>query len=100
MSFTSGSVGGEYAHCLSETEMPKHFHFEKSMVKGYSGWPTINVDEYGVMIDCNSNNYVEPGSQVTATITNSFAKTDNAGGSAEHNNIQPYTTVSFWKRIS
>ena len=100
MSFTPNSTGGEYRHSLSEAEMPKHAHYEYMMVKGYEGWPDVDVDQYGVMIDWESSNYVLPNQKVKATFTNGFVDTGHAGESVYHNNIQPYITVHFWKRIN
>ena len=93
MSFTSNSTGGEYRHSLSEVEMPQHAHYEYMMVKGYEGWPDVDVDQYGVMIDYTSSNYVLPNQKVKATFTN------GSGGNIPHNNVQPYLVVFFWRRV-
>ena len=98
MSFTSNSTGGEYRHSLSEVEMPQHAHYEYMMVKGYEGWPDVDVDQYGVMIDFTSSNYVLPNQKVKATFTNGFVSTGHAGENVPHNNIQPYIVVYFWRR--
>lgn len=99
MSFTSKSVGGEYNHLLTENEMPVHRHYEYIFVKGYPDWPVVDLDTYGAMIDFKSSNYVTPNRSVHATTTNAFAHTEFAGGSTEHNNIQPYIVAYFWRRI-
>ena len=98
MSFTSNSTGGEYRHSLSEVEMPQHAHDEYIMVKGFKEWPDVDVDQYGVMVDYMSKNYVVPGQKVNATYTKGFISTGHAGGNQSHNNIQPYFIVYFWRR--
>ena len=98
MSFTSNSTGGEYRHSLSEVEMPQHAHYEYIMVKGYEGWPDVDVDQYGIMIDFASSNYVAPNQKVKATFTNGFVVTGHAGENVPHNNIQPYIVTYFWRR--
>lgn len=100
MSFTSKSVGGEYNHLLTENEMPVHRHYEYIFVKGYLEWPAVDLDAYGAMIDFESSNYVTPNQSVHATTTNAFAHTEFAGGSTEHNNIQPYIVAYFWRRTA
>jgi len=99
MSFTSKSVGGEYNHLLTENEMPIHRHYEYIFVKGYPDWPVVDVNAYGVMIDFATSNYVAPNQSVNATDTNTFAHTEFAGGNTEHNNMQPYLVVFFWRRV-
>lgn len=100
MSFTSKSVGGEYNHLLTENEMPIHRHYEYIFVKGYPDWPVVDLEEYGAMIDFNTSNYVTPNQSVHATVTNAFTHTEYAGGSTEHNNIQPYIVAYFWRRTA
>ena len=98
MSFATNNTGGEYRHSLSEDEMPQHVHYEYIMVKGYEGWPDVDVNQYGVMIDWESSNYVLPNQKVKATFTNGFIATGRAGESVHHNNIQPYIVTYFWRR--
>lgn len=99
MSFTTDSSGGEYKHKLLEIEMPKHHHSVRLMVKGYHGWEERTADSYGVMIDYQSSNYVTPNEKVNATDASAFVYTDWAGDNVHHNNVQPYITVFFWKRV-
>ena len=84
MSFTSLSTGGEYEHKLVVSEMPKHSHGLSLFLDGQSQ---------------NNNN-----DAVSAEWSKKYIMHDNpiyeTGGDKPHNNIQPYTTVSFWKRIS
>lgn len=99
MSFTTDSSGGEYKHKLLEIEMPKHHHSVRLMVKGYPGWEERTADSYGVMIDHQSSNYVTPNEKVHATDASAFVYTGWAGDNVHHNNVQPYITVFFWKRV-
>lgn len=78
---TIGKTGGEKTHKLTIEEMPSHHH----RLAG----------------NHNSGNYVETvpfGSSSTALNHNIF--TDAEGGNQEHNNLQPYEVMAFWKRVS
>lgn len=99
MSFTADSVGGEYKHRLSESEIPAHRHHEYISVYGYEGWSDFIAEQYGVIIDYTSSNYVATNQKFKATQTETFANTGYAGGNGEHNNIQPFIVTFFWKRI-
>ena len=98
MSFTTDSSGGEYKHQLQEVEMPKHHHSESLMTKGYPGWNAQTVNQYGVMIDYTTKNYVTPKEEVYATSVSAFTYTGWAGDSVHHNNVQPYIVTFFWRR--
>lgn len=98
MSFTTDSSGGEYKHQLQEVEMPKHHHSESLMVKGYPGWNAQTVNQYGVMIDYTTKNYVTPKEEVYAASVSAFTYTGWAGDSVHHNNVQPYIVTFFWRR--
>lgn len=100
MSFTANSVGGEYKHKLLEIEMPKHHHSESLMIKGHTGWTAQTVNQYGVMIDYTTKNYVTPKQEVYATSVSAFTYTGWAGDGVHHNNVQPYVTTYFWKRVN
>lgn len=85
-SFASGGdTGGEYEHTLTISEMPSHRH-------------NITMPMSTVW---NSNGGA--GFQLDSTIEATETYTDKigfTGGGSSHNNIQPYITVYFWKRIS
>jgi len=84
-SFTVNSTGGEYNHTLSTSEMPKHSH-------AYTFTSATNP---------NSTYYVPYAViQYGSAGGNVAINTNNAGGSAAHNNIQPYITVYMWKRTA
>lgn len=87
MSFTSGSTGGEYRHLLTKNEMPSHCH---TTIKGKDDGTTPNI----------SDPYVTYQSETSTPIGSYYsAHTRDEGGNESHNNIQPYLTVFFWRRI-
>lgn len=98
MSFTPNSIGGEYKHKLTQSEMPKHNHDISLMAKGSSNWEEQIVNKYGVMIDYTTKNYVIPEQKVNATKVSAFVQAGSLGGDAHHNNVQPYIVTYFWKR--
>lgn len=70
------------------------------MAKGYGGWAEYTTNEYGVMIDYTSSNYVRPNEKMHASVTSGFTYSNISGGDLSHNNIQPYITTYFWRRTS
>lgn len=89
MSFTSNSVGGEYNHFLTVNEMPKHNHLT---VKGRDDGDTPNITDEFITYQSEGSVPKIPGSYYSA-------HTRDEGGNVKHNNIQPFITVTFWKRI-
>lgn len=79
--FEVNTTGGEYKHKLVIDEMPSHAHkYYSPIVQEVS--PASNTSTYG--------NY-----------TKSYKiDSDSAGGDGYHNNVQPYITVYFWKRVN
>lgn len=79
--FEVNTTGGEYKHKLVIDEMPSHSHkYYSPIVQEVT--PSSNTSTYG--------NY-----------TKSYKiDTDSAGGDGYHNNVQPYITVYFWKRVN
>lgn len=84
--FTANSIGGEYKHKLTVDEMPSHNHPRDSMTSG------TEMTGYGLTLN-------GPGFYDRAMVSGS-GDTGNKGGDASHNNVQPYITVYFWKRIA
>lgn len=89
MSFTSNSVGGEYNHFLTVNEMPKHNHLT---VKGNDDGDTPNITDEFITYQSEGSIPKTPGSYYSA-------HTRDEGGNVKHNNVQPYITVAFWKRV-
>ena len=86
MNFTAGSTGGEYKHKLTIAEMPLHHHSRGTYVS------SIEAKGYGL-----ASGQVAFADRV---MVSGRDDTGNAGGDGFHNNIQPYITVYFWKRIA
>lgn len=84
--FSSAELtGGEYTHKLTVTEMPSHKHDLRA--------PSENVAASGTGI---GNEFV-----VSDTQGKSLPRwTVATGGNGYHNNLEPYITVYFWKRIA
>lgn len=81
--FKINSTGGEYKHKLTVDEMPSHTH--KLQFRG--GQNVQPNDPYA------DDKPMLQGSSAYGT------NVDNAGGDGSHNNVQPYVTVYFWKRV-
>lgn len=79
--FEVNTIGGEYKHKLVIDEIPSHTH------KYYS--PTVQEVQ-------NSSNTSTYGNYNKDYKIDS----DSVGGDGYHNNVQPYITVYFWKRVS
>ena len=85
--FSSAEVtGGEYTHKLTVVEMPSHNHQIKTNNDDWNNSP--NGGKYGTTHDGANSWY------------NTDWYTINSGGNGAHNNIQPYITAYFWKRVS
>lgn len=85
--FSSAEViGGEYTHKLTVAEMPSHKHQIKTNNDDWNN--SANGGKYGTTHDGANSWY------------NTNWYTENSGGNGAHNNIQPYITAYFWKRVS
>lgn len=79
--FTNKEVGGFFNHTLSIAEMPAHSHtYTQLQIAG----PSPDTKHGGLIAQYGYTTY----------------GTDAAGGSAPHNNMQPYVVVNVWKRIT
>lgn len=86
MSFTSLSTGGEYAHELSLDELAPHDHaFPDGTISKDSPFVWENAPNTG-------NDHLFNSKQWTSL-------TGKTGTGYAHNNVQPYITVTFWKRV-
>lgn len=89
--FKPDKSGGEKVHKLTVNEMPSHQgHFFKSGENNGKYLPSSSMSTYG---NAARGWYVPSPGEYLPTTT-------NYGSSQPHNNLQPYTTVYYWKRIA
>lgn len=95
MTFNTGDSGGEYKHQLTVGEMPTHrIGFP---LGDYDGWD-IGSAENGQYVfnfrqSLNAGGNIYTG-HIHLNLSNSIGKNET------HNNIQPYTVVYYYRRIS
>lgn len=78
--FEFNTTGGEYKHKLVIDEIPSHSHkYYSPIVQEVTA--SSNTSTYG---NYNKDYKID---------------SDSAGGDGYHNNVQPYITVYFWKRV-
>lgn len=85
MSFTTGTIGGEYKHKLTKDELPSHDHPANNFVINRTGGNPITVGS---------------GSERLSYWTNGNAKTDLSTGDQAHNNLQPYIVTYIFRRTA
>ncbi len=86
--FALGDSGGEYKHKLNIEEMPSHHHRLKS-------WYSPEQD--------NTVSFAGNGIPFTGwreKYNPAMPLTEDEGGNASHNNIQPYAVVKRWTRTA
>lgn len=81
--YAAGSTGGESAHKLTTSEMPRHNH---------------TLDNYNVSAG-NTTAYMTVQAQAKVGY-NGNVQTLNTGGDGSHNNMPPYLAVFMWKRTA
>ena len=81
--YAAGSTGGESAHKLTTSEMPRHNH---------------TLDNYNTAAG-NTTAYMTVQAQAKVGY-NGNVQTLYAGGDGSHNNMPPYLVVYMWARIS
>lgn len=84
--FTADSIGGEYKHKLIVDEMPGHYHTRGTMVSA--------MERSGYGLALNGDGFLD------RVMIAGIGETGDKGGDASHNNVQPYITVYFWKRVN
>ena len=85
---TVEKTGGEKAHVLTLSEMPRHFHTMDS---------AVSIKD---SIVSNDTGLYQGSGAVTFTTIGKVVKTDEAGEGSPHNNLQPYITCYMWKRTA
>ena len=93
--FTNGSMGGEYTHKLTITEMPSHSHgigilSDGKLIPG-------NVD---YTLGRNITNRIGWSDTETMYGRVNSGYTQNVGGSNRHNNVEPYIVTYMYRKIS
>ena len=81
--FVEGQAGGEEAHTLTQNELPPHPH-------SFSASST-NADTPDATILAKSNNVYGASGNLTTLSPATISKT----GAQPHENMQPYTVISF-----
>lgn len=85
---TLAQAGGEYAHTLTQQELPTHIHFVNANNTATGG------------VSSPSNNFLGGANNVYHNISGSQTplraqSIGNIGGSQAHNNTSPVLTISF-----
>ena len=102
MSFTSNSSGGEYSHALSKNEMPSHDHVLSLYFNADNLGEQVTVGAWSTAVTTMHKNSHDELSlyKVQKNLPYNGMITYENGGNQKHNNISPYITVFFWKRVS
>ena len=87
--------GGEKTHTLTINEMPNHLHGNQ-LPTNNTGNAVINAAGHYF----NDNCFSYTGGVRGMHIPRFDIGTISTGGGQAHNNLQPYTTVYMWRRIS
>jgi microcystin-dependent protein len=86
--FTQGQTGGQYAHTVTQSEMPAHIHFMN--VTNNDG-TTPNPNNGVILSKAVANSY----GPATSLVAMNPASVGNVGGSQPHENKQPFLTLTF-----
>lgn len=82
-------IGGEKVHTLTIAEMPTHEHTFSEEIKNTT---------LGSPYSTGNSIYCVPETKVGGN--NGIYRVRANGGSQSHNNLQPYMTAYFWRRIA
>ncbi len=87
-SYAAASEGGEATHTLTNTEIPKHYHFvEDADTHGFIGRGAgAGVSGYQASMSSTGN-------------VGAILQTRTSGGDGAHNNMPPYLTFYMWQRV-
>lgn len=95
---SAGLTGGEKDHVLSTTELPSHSHaYSSSSHQVWGAAYGTGASEAGGAISGSGKRYASSSSDTGYTW---LTTTVNVGDDQAHNNLQPYTTVYYWRRIA
>ncbi|HEX7317145.1 MAG TPA: tail fiber protein [Pyrinomonadaceae bacterium] len=86
--FTQGQTGGQYAHTVTQSEMPQHIHF---MDVTNNDGTTPNPGTGVILSKAVANSY----GPATSLVAMNAASVGNIGGSQPHVNTQPYLVLNF-----
>jgi microcystin-dependent protein len=85
---TLGESGGEQTHTLNTGELPQHFHQVAAQTSANGGTASPNENFLGGA----NNAYATPNGSLQALRADTVAPT---GGAQDHENMQPYLTLSY-----
>lgn len=88
-----GTSGGEFAHTLTDDEMPRTPIFTETGTVNYNMVGDLNV---GSIV----GGFAPSGGWIGGPNVMSSSKMRVAGGGQAHNNIPPYLSVNMWKRVA
>lgn len=91
----SNKTGGEKTHTLTVAEMPSHRH--DTLPSYGSNNLTTNTNNHGKMMGAASS-----AGWATNAVNDdaTYHPIKLTGGDTAHNNMQPYITTYFWKRVA